>query len=76
MLCVARAPAGPVTWEVRPVPAVPGWVVPLVVPPVVPPAVLGWVVPPVVPPVVLPAAPGWVVPPVVPWDASCQCRAG
>ena len=46
---VARAPAGPVKRESRPRPAVLGWVVPPVVPLVVPRAVLGWVVPPVVP---------------------------
>ena len=51
MLCVARAPAGPVTCSAARR-SVPGWVVPLVVPLVVPRAVLGWVVPPVVPLVV------------------------
>ena len=74
VLCVARAPAGPVTSSSPPARRVdPGWVVPPVVPPIVPP-------------VVPPAAPGWVVPPVVPpflaglsrrvsrW-LFCRCRS-
>ena len=44
VLCVARAPAGPVTCYARS-PLVPGWVVPPVVLPVVPPVVRAGVVP-------------------------------